>query len=141
MSARTQIQAALINLGRAGTFHKVSYDSVNIPTTSDETATPKSCLANETASGFSVDQKYGRKIISRREGWRFTLLLNFDEEVDAGDFEESVMDTTIQIAGINSTSYLAVITSAEYNHPVTKEPSRGTEIRYGFNIIPTHQGA
>jgi hypothetical protein len=141
-SQKVYIQNALVAAGRAGKFFKVAYDKetglqedIDFETSTD-TVAPSSALANETLSTFGLDPSYKIDRVDKRLSWTFELWLDFNQEVNAEHFEETLIRNPIVLPSSKSKGVRQVtlrLTRDTVQHPVTQQPSSGTKLRLAFN--------
>lgn len=135
-SERVKIQAFIIGLAKAGSFNNVTYDKTSdLPIYNVVTAaTLKSVRCNETGSSFERDSFNGRKLAGRRSSWRFSLLLEFDGEVDLSNFEQTLLDPLPRVPDFPH--MVLQLSSVSVTHPPQQQPSSGTKAEYLIDIVP-----
>lgn len=133
---RVRIQAFIIGLAKAGSFNNVLYDkTTDLPLYAVVTSqSPKSVRCNETGSSFERDAAQGRRLAGRRLSWRFSLLLEFDGEVDLSDFEQTLLDPLPRVPDFPH--MVLQLVSSTVTHPPQQQPSSGTKAEYTIDIIP-----
>ena len=123
------------------TFPRISYavqGTGGAQSTDTMTAiAPKTVLAFQEASDFDLSPRQRRDSRRReRVGWTWLLTLQFDSPVSLVEFENALMAHAPRVVrnasiGVDQQVDL-LLDSAEYENPVTQQPSRGTKVTYRF---------
>lgn len=140
---RTRIQNFIIDTVKAGPFHEVRYDKITghaegIDPFTDTPILPSTVVANEVRSGFGVNSHNGQSFRLHRNSWLFQSLVRFDREVSAETFENQLADNPPFLAAnpdFNQSSIRLLLTGVEALHPVTGQPSSGSQFKFTFQAI------
>jgi hypothetical protein len=135
------IQNALVATAVARPFPRISY-AVQGTGGAQSTATmttvlPKTVLAFQAGSDFDISPRQRRDSRRReRVNWTWFLTLQFDSPVSLVEFEDDIMATAPRVVrdpsiGVDQQVDL-LLENAEYENPVTQQPSRGTKVTYRF---------
>ena len=134
-SQRTRIQNFLQNTAAAFDFPTVDYDTDDseAQVSDTETINPSTCKANEVGTSYVRDDNQGRRVVRRRDEWRFELNLKFRKEVRLAGLEESLTDPVIRMDP--TTDHLGVLLELDTIapvHPAQHSPKTGTEAQIIF---------
>ena len=137
---KNQLQRMLLEVAVESRFYQTKYDSKGLPMVVDRDVAkpiaPKSAKCNEVAEDLSVDQNYGRGLRLQTDSHYFDLLLEFNVEVDSSAFTEHLKENVPKLAATGGNpGVMAILTSAEYNHPTTKDSSNGSRIKFTFEAV------
>lgn len=138
VTLKKRIQEALHEAAFRGMFIQASYP------VEDEGAVlqqgtfvgPASIEVNEVKNGFQPSARFGRGVQQGSVRWLWLLILRFEQEVIAEEFEQALQDAPICVPRIDNgpTSRQAILylVDCDYKHPPRGNPSNGSEIRYRF---------
>jgi hypothetical protein len=135
------IQNALVALAVARPFPVLSYA---VAATGGAQSTDQSTtLLPATVLAWQDAQNFGEATRNRRDGslrervsWSWKLEIKFDRPVSMVEFEDAVLQSTPRVLrdlanGVDQQVNL-LLEDAEYENPVTQQPSRGTKATYRF---------
>jgi two-component sensor histidine kinase len=132
MSVRVEIQKAVHEKIKGGTFKKVTYGTDHYPVLSSAEAVPGSIICNEVSGGLSNSVKFGAT--SSRftiRDWRFEVLVEFNCEVDVSYFLLNELNSIT----FNSDEGVVVISpSGDFGveHPPRQGAHNGTKMKIGL---------
>ncbi len=142
VTQRVRVQTLIIDTIRAANFHEIKYNDDHTPIEIDiltaDVVPPASVKSNEIQSIFEPDTAYGDGWRTKRSGWTFEALVEFDVEVTLERFERAMMQTPLKLAPDAANGLEAVIiamTQTNVSHPVTQQPETGTQVRFVFEVI------
>lgn len=135
------IQNALVATASSFSFPRVSYAvqaTAGAQTTAVmDTVSAKTILAWEAGAEFDLSPRQRRDTRRReRSNWTWFLQIAFDSPVSLVEFENQLLATAPRVTrnpsiGVEQQVDLLVL-SAEYETPVTQQPSRGKKVTYRF---------
>jgi hypothetical protein len=132
MSVRVEIQKAVHEKVKAGTFKKVTYGTDHYPVETETLESPGSIICNEVSGGLSNSSKFGAtdSRFTIRD-WRFEVLAEFNCEVDVSYFLLNELNSIT----FNSDEGVVVISpSGDFGveHPPRQGAHNGTKMKIGL---------
>lgn len=135
------IQNALVATAVARAFPTVSYAVSG--SGGAQSSDPLVTLLPKTVIAWQDSQNFGEAVRNRRGthrlervSWVWILEIKFDRPVSMADYEDAITQVAPRVLrdlsiGVNQQVDL-LLDSAEYENPVTQQPSRGTKATYRF---------
>lgn len=132
MTIKIDIQKAIIQAVKAGTFPEVKYDGdTTEPYLTGENATPV-VWVNETQGSITDDlSKSSRSKEFEIDKWTFESVIKFPVEVDLTEF----LRNEISELRFNSNGVLVTVKAGAFivEHPVTQGAQTGTQLNLTLN--------
>lgn len=133
------IHNAIVDAIQSGVFLPVTYDPatklMEVPTDEEDAVPPASFAANDLTCVFGLPERNRRERIMERGSWRWQVIVQFDREVVAEPFEETLLASPILLAKDTNRGLRQIIINlidADYIHPPKQNPSSGTQVTYTF---------
>lgn len=133
------VQQRLVGLAREFQFPVFRY----IPeAVGARRCTQPSCVLPSAVAAWPEGAVYGDPVNHRRTprreliGWTWRLVLQFNSQVSLEEFERSITETIPVVSRDPEDGRPLQVSleleDAEYQNPVTQEPSQGTRVNYRF---------
>ncbi len=138
---KVRIHNHLVVQVAAATFYRVAYAPQTGLMVSEHTeensVRPASFQTNEVAALFG-DAENRRELRRAKVSSTWQMILDFQDEVDTGLFEEQMETTGASIAPSTAGDTLiqVQISEATYSHPPRQNADRGTRVTYTFTVLP-----
>lgn len=129
-------QAELTRIFQQGKFREVTFEHAG-PRERPLEVSPVSVLVDETSAGFQIDRSNGRERAIRPTSWTMTGTVQFNVAVDVEEFIMRTFNPVPRVLRDGAEPGFSLIFSRyTVEHPVQKQPSHGTTLRFHVTIEP-----